>query len=503
MEYYRSVCMVCQVDQPTCFLYDRATICLIFVMKRSEIALMIAQVPVDFFFLLLAAGSAYYLRFSDMAIAFRPVLFSFSLHEFLTVIYPVALGWIIIFAVFGLYSTDQNRKLGSDLVRVFFACSVGLAGVAVYVMFSQQLFDSRFLALASWGVAVVYISIGRMLIRGVKGLLYRWGIGKRRVVLIGEKGQCADIVETFSTRPELGYTVVEVFEYVTDRVFAVLDGLDYDEVIVLSPKAREKETLKLLAYCNKRHKTFKYSADLFATYAANMAVYPVAGMPMIELKRTKLEGWWRVIKRVFDIVVSCICIVVFSPFMIVSALIILIETGRPVIYKNLRVGIRGQEFFTLKFRSMYKEESTGPQFGDAGKKAEEREKLLLKKQNSKKGPIYKIANDPRVTPFGRFIRRWSIDELPQLFNVLGGSMSLVGPRPHQPREVDKYKDTFPVVFTLKPGMTGLAQISGRSDLAFEEEMKLDILYTERWSILLDGIILLKTPFILLKRRKVL
>lgn len=472
-------------------------------MKRSEIALMIAQVPVDFFFLLLAAGTAYYLRFSDMATAFRPVLFSFSLHEFVTVAYPVALGWIAIFAFFGLYSTDQNRKLGSDLMRVLFACSVGLAGVAVYVMFSQQLFDSRFLALVSWIVAVIYVSLGRMMIRGIKGLLYRWGIGKRRVVLIGEKAQCTDIAETFSSRPELGYTVVDVFEYVTDRVFTVLDGLQYDEVIVLSPKAREKETLKLLAYCNRRHKTFKYSADLFATYAANMAVYPIAGMPMIELKRTKLEGWWRVIKRLFDIVLSCACIVVFSPFMLLTALIIFVETGRPIIYKNLRVGIRGQEFFTFKFRSMYKEESTGPQFGESGKKAEAREQSLLKKQNSKKGPIYKIANDPRVTPFGRFIRRWSIDELPQLFNVLSGTMSLVGPRPHQPREVDKYKDTFPVVFTLKPGMTGLAQISGRSDLAFEEEMKLDILYTERWGIFLDIIILLKTPFILFKRRRAL
>jgi len=173
------------------------------------------------------------------------------------------------------------------------------------------------------------------------------------------------------------------------------------------------------------------------------------------------------------------------------------------LYKNLRVGIRGKEFFTLKFRSMYKEDSTGPQFGDAGKKAEEREKELVKTQNSKQGPIYKIANDPRVTPFGRCIRRWSIDELPQFFNVFRGDMSLVGPRPHQPREVEQYQDEYPIVFTLKPGITGLAQISGRSDLPFEEEMKLDILYTERWSLFLDLIILLKTPFVLFKKRKAL
>ncbi len=472
-------------------------------MKRSEIILMIAQVPVDFVLLLLAAATAYSVRFTDWALALKPVLFTFSLQEFLSVAYPVAILWLIVFAFFGLYSTDQNRKLGRDLARVLFACSVGLAGVAVYVMFAQQLFDSRFLTLASWGFAVVYVSLGRILMRGLKSLLYRVNIGKRHVVIIGQTAQRKGIEGTFQARPELGYSVVKSFEYISDSVFTTLDKMSFDEVIVLSPKAREKETLQLIAYCNRRHKTFKYSADMFATYGANMAVYPVAGLPMIELKRTKLEGWWRVVKRVFDLVFSASLIVLLSPVMLLSALIVLFETGRPVIYKNLRVGIRGKEFFTLKFRSMYKEDSTGPQFGEDGKKAEAREKNLIKKQSKKKGPIYKITDDPRVTHFGKFIRRWSIDELPQLFNVIRGEMSLVGPRPHQPREVDKYKDTYPIVFTLKPGITGLAQISGRSDLAFEEEMKLDILYTERWSIFLDLIVLLKTPFILFRKRKAL
>lgn len=472
-------------------------------MKRSEIALMVAQVPVDFILLLFAAATAYTVRFTDWAIALRPVLFSFSLQEFLALVYPVAILWLGIFALFGLYSTDQNRKLGSDLLRVLLACSVGLAGVAVYVMFTQQLFDSRFLTLASWAIAVVYVSVGRLVMRGVKSILYRLGVGRRKVVIIGAAEQRTGIEDTFLARPTLGYDVVDAFDYISDRVFKTLDNIQFDEVIVLSPKAREKETLQLLGYCNRRHKTFKYSADLFATYGANMAVYPVAGLPMIELKRTKLEGWWRVVKRAFDVVLSILFLIVVSPVMLLCGLIILFETGRPVIYKNLRVGIRGKEFFTFKFRSMYQKDSTGPQFGASGEKAEVKEQRLIKKQSARKGPIYKITNDPRVTPFGRVIRRWSIDELPQLCNVLRGEMSLVGPRPHQPREVEKYKDTFPIVFTLKPGITGLAQISGRSDLAFEEEMKLDILYTERWNMFLDVIILLKTPFILFRKRKAL
>lgn len=472
-------------------------------MKRSEITLMIAQVPVDFLLLLLAATTAFTVRFTDWAIAIKPVLFTFSLQEFLVISYPVAIGWLLLFALFGLYSTDQNRKLGRDLVRVFFACSVGLAGVAVYVMFSQHLFDSRFLVLASWVCAVIFVSLGRILMRGLKSLLYRSNIGQRHVVVVGSEEQRESIEKTFCERPELGYKVVQSFDAISSDELKALDKIQFDEIILLLPKVREKETLKLMAYCNRRHKTFKYSADMFATYGANMAVYPVAGIPMIELKRTKLEGWWRVIKRVFDVVVSFCLIIMLSPLMAFVACVIWFETGRPIIYKNLRVGIRGRQFFTFKFRSMYTADSTGPQFGEAGEEAEKNEKKLIKKQSTKKGPIYKISNDPRVTPFGRFIRRWSIDELPQLLNVFAGDMSLVGPRPHQPREVEKYKDAYPTVFTLKPGITGLSQISGRSDLAFEEEMKLDILYTERWSILLDLIILLKTPFILFQKRKAL
>jgi len=200
---------------------------------------------------------------------------------------------------------------------------------------------------------------------------------------------------------------------------------------------------------------------------------------------------------------SIIILIIISPVMLLSTIIILIETGSPIIYKNERIGIRGMKFFTLKFRSMYQQDSTGSQFGKSGLEAEKKEKELINKNGSKQGPIYKIENDPRVTPFGRLIRRFSIDELPQFFNVLFGNMSIVGPRPHQPREVEKYADKYPDVFVLKPGITGLSQISGRSDLSFEEEMKLDIFYTEKWSLYLDFIIFFKTPFILFRKRRVL
>lgn len=482
------------------FLATMNVLCLS-TMKRSELLLMILQVPLDFLLLLLAAVSAYALRFSDWVVDFRPVLFDLSLTDFLELAIPVAVGWIIIFALAGLYAPDPNRKLGDDLVRILLACSTGLAAIALFLLFTQQLFDSRFLAAAGWGSAILFISLGRLLVRGIKALLYRSDIGLRRVAVIGDGPLAEGLLGALKKRRELGYTVIANPSRFSDAEASLFERAGLDEVICVSPRGREEEALRLLEWCNRRHITFKYSADLFATLTANTRVVPLAGIPIIELRRTRLDGWGRVAKRLFDLVLGLFFLFLSAPIMALASLGILFETNRPIIYKNERVGWKGRHFFTLKFRSMYQKDSTGVQFGASGKRAEKREERLIVTNNVRQGPIYKIVNDPRVSPFGRFLRRWSIDEIPQFWNVVKGEMSLIGPRPHQPREVRHYERQFPHVFDLKPGVTGLAQISGRSDLSFEEEMALDVLYMEKWSILLDCIILLKTPFVVLKKRK--
>jgi exopolysaccharide biosynthesis polyprenyl glycosylphosphotransferase len=472
-------------------------------MKRSEIFLMMLQIPIDICMLSLAIISAYYLRLTDWAVGLKPILFDMTLLQFFSQSLPVVGGMLCLFAAVGLYSPNPNRKLARDLTRVVIAAAIGLALVALYIVFSQVPFDSRFLILSGFIFIVLYVGFGRVSMRGVKGLLYRLGIGLRRVVVIGSGTVAEAIASMLGDRRELGYGIVGQFDHFSGSTKKKLGDLFIDELIFTNPRAHERETLQAIDFCNQRHIVFKYSADLFATYATNMAVSPLAGIPIIEIKRTTLGGWGRVIKRAMDIVFSILMLILISPVALIVSIVILIETGHPVIYKNERVGIRGRHFFTLKFRSMYQKDSTGSQFGTSGKAAEKREKELIKKQSTRKGPIYKIGNDPRVTSFGKFLRRWSIDELPQFWNVLKGEMSVVGPRPHQPREVEKYEKEHPQVFTLKPGITGLAQISGRSDLSFEEEIKLDILYIETWSLFLDLIIILKTPFVLFKKRKAL
>lgn len=472
-------------------------------MKKSELYLIFLQVPVDFLLLILAGVSAYFLRFSDWAVSLKPVVFDISFSQYINLILPIAFAWIIIFILAGLYSTDPNKKLLPELQRVIFACSSGLAVVALYIMFKQTVFDSRFLVAASWFFSIVFVGGGRIFMRLFKRHLYKSGIGARSIAVIGHHGSAAEeIIKFLEEHKEIGYKIIGQYVHFDEETINALLANKPDEIIFTNPRAHEQETLKAIKFCNEHQIVFKYSADLFDTFSSNMRVNPLAGIPIVELRSTPLEGWGRILKRIFDIVMSVFVIIITSPIMLVSALIIFFETGRPIIYKNERVGLRGENFFAFKFRSMHQKDCTGKQFGEEGAHAEEKERELIEVNNSKDGPIYKIADDPRVTKFGKFIRRWSIDELPQFFNVLTGSMSIVGPRPHQPREVNKYDSQHKYVLSLKPGITGLAQISGRSDLSFEEEMRLDVFYIEKWNMLIDLVIFIKTPFILFKKRKV-
>ena len=205
---------------------------------------------------------------------------------------------------------------------------------------------------------------------------------------------------------------------------------------------------------------------------------PGQTVPLFELKPPVFEGVDFVLKRSFDIAVAGLVVLALTPVMLMVALAIKLSSRGPVIYRSMRPGIGGLPFACLKFRTMY---------SDADSRQTD-----LEERNEKAGAIFKIRNDPRVTAVGRFLRRWSIDELPQLFNVLRGEMSLVGPRPLPQRDYDRLEDWHRKRYLVLPGITGLWQVSGRSELDFDDLVRLDFLYLERWSVFLDMTILLKT-----------
>jgi len=472
-------------------------------MKKLQLILLALRVPVDFLMLLLAAWASYRLRFESFYTGVRPALTRVEFFEYFHTAVQIGVLWIGLFALTGLY-VSHRISIRAELLRVVSGCSAGVVSLIALMFWQQELFSSRFIVLASFAFAILFVSIGRLIIRALESALYRRRIGISHLVIIGKSKSAEELEENFSLRPELGQVVSATFENFSptaaERVLELKKENKADAILLADPDATKKESLAILDFAEEHHLFFSYSADLLETTTKRFTTNEYAGIPIIEYRRTRLEGWGRIAKRLLDIVGATIFLILSSPLILVSALALMIEDGRPVFFVNVRVGERGKLFHLFKLRSMWRKDSIGPQFADKEKENIEREKQLIEERSSRQGPLYKIKDDPRVTRVGRVIRRWSVDELPQFWNVLKGDMSLVGPRPHQPREVEKYEPRHRKVHSIKPGITGLAQISGRADLEFEEEVRLDLYYMENWSPWLDLYIIVKTPLAIFSKK---
>ncbi len=468
-------------------------------MKRSELAFTLALVPLDYLALLAAGIAAFYARFHPFFTTVRPVIFDLTVPEYARVVFPIAFVWIVIFAFAGLYSTHP-RRIASELSRVLLACSTAMAAVFAILFFSRVLFESRFIAVAAWVFAILFVSIGRIIIRLFQRTLLSYGIGERRIIIVGEKKSATALTDLFQREHRLGFHVIARFdtfdETARKRILKEQEICGVDEIILADPDVNRADALELLSFTDTHQMGFRYTADLFAAAVGRTVFHTLAGIPIIEVQKTPLDGWGAIYKRLFDILASTILIIVTSPVMLVTAIALFIEEPGRVLFsrdsdgrKTHRVGESGRPFHYFKFRSMIK---------DAHKFRFDPE-FIKQNSNMRDGsPLFKLKDDPRVTRVGKFIRKFHIDELPEFFLVFAGRMSLVGPRPHLPEEVADYKPHQRKVLTIKPGITGPAQISGRADLDFEEEVRLDTYYIEHWSPWQDLIILLKTPIVALR-----
>lgn len=468
-------------------------------MKKPELFFSVLFIPVDFAMLVLAGISAYYLRFSNWTVSWRPIIFNLPFSEYFRSLLIISVLWIVIFALSGLYQITSARKLAQEMRRILIACASGFALVAVIIFFQRDLFDSRFIVLAGFVFAIIYVAVAHSFIRWLQRRLFIYGIGVRKVVLVGNSKTTDNLMVEFSSNKKAGYEVVKrVRDFSLETAQEVLEFIkekDVDEIIQGDPNLSKAEMLRLYDFSNENHITFRYVADLLEVKVLRTEVAEVIGVPIIEVKRTTLDGWGRVYKRFFDIVVSGILLVILSPIMLIAALMIKLDSRGPIFFSRrddgsflYRVGEGGKPFKYLKFRTMIPNSDSM------------RYKELADRNIRTDGPMVKIKDDPRITRVGKFLRRYSIDELPELILVFVGRMSLVGPRPHLPEEVAKYENYHRKTLTIKPGITGLAQVSGRSDLLFEEEAKLDIYYIENWSLMLDLAILFKTPLAVFKHR---
>ena len=474
-------------------------------MKRSELTLNAIHLVIDYILLFAAALAAYSLRFGEAVAGFRPVVYEMPLKDYIVLALVFSALVVGTFSWLGLYNLRSYRRMRKEISRVFLGCTAVFMFVIVLIFLERDLFSSRFIILLTWVFSFFFVIVGRFLLRLLQDILFARGYGVNHLVVVGNDSNALEIINRITADSSFGYKVIQQF---TDTNHDLLDRLNnlvidqrIDEILQADPDAPKKDRLALLDFCNEHGIVFRYAADLFNTKATNVEVDTVAGIPIIEIKRTPLDGWGRISKRLFDIVASLLLLVVTAPIMLLVALAVKLDSKGPVFFSRLtdrtkvmRVGKNGQLFHYFKFRSMI----------DDAHRYRSDPKFLAQVQNLREGsPMMKFANDPRITRLGRFIRRFSIDEFPEFFLVFIGRMSLVGPRPHLPEEVERYKQHHRKALSIKPGITGLAQTSGRSDLSFEDEIRLDNYYIENWSLALDIIILLRTPLAMFKKRKAL
>lgn len=459
-------------------------------MKRVELIISALLVPIDFLMIVAAGLVSYYLRFTSFADV-RPVLYELPLEHYFNIVLTVGLLWLAVFALSGLYSIRGTKRIPDELAKIFFACSTGVMLLIILIFFQRELFSSRFIVLSGWVLSILFVGAARLLTRLIQHSLFKRGIGTHGLFLVGADHATDQINQYFLHKPALGYRITGRASSISPELFVDLerrvDLRTIDEIIVADSSILKSDILRLIEFAHDHHIAFKYAADRFETQAASLEVAAIVGIPIIEIRRTPLDGWGMIIKHVVDFIGAALGLLVFSPFGLIVALVIALDSPGPIFVGLERIGRSGNKFKLYKFRSMVKN-------------AHDLKPQLIGQNERNDGPLFKLKNDPRVTRFGRFIRKTSIDEIPQLWNVLRGEMSLVGPRPHEPEEVAQYARPQRTLLTVKPGVTGLAQISGRSDLSFDEEVRLDTYYIEHWSFKLDLHILAKTPSVVLSTR---
>ncbi len=408
--------------------------------------------------------------------------------------YLIVVATIIFFLHrYGLYGLNNRSSLTDETWKIIKAVVYSVIGVAfLSYLFKLQVF-SRFVFISFIITTVICLWLWRVLKYFVIVSLFKQGYLQKNLLIVGAGEVGRMIAAEMKNRPGLGFRVVGFLDDNPQKIGTLVEGvrvigsteeieasvLDMlvKEVVITIPSERELIN-RIITKIRRHNVQIRIVPEMFNLMTSAVEVGQLGPVPYMRIVKTPMQGAPLLVKRLFDITVTLFGLILISPVFLITAIAIKIDSPGPVIFKQKRVGKNGELFDFFKFRSMI------PQA--------EALKAELAAANEVDGPVFKIKNDPRITKVGRFIRKYSIDELPQLLNVLKGDMSLVGPRPPVPGEVDKYGNLEWRRLEVIPGITGLWQVSGRSELSFDKWMELDVYYIENWNLWLDFKILLQT-----------
>lgn len=425
-----------------------------------------------------------------------------SYEQFLPFIISGVLLWAVIFWFTGLYRLRDDTPIYEEIRMVMRSSFIWLVLYMSFVYLSTGFIFEREIPRLIIFYTYIFSTIFSVTLRMIRHTLYsilysKWYLEKNKVAVIYAKESERYELEWNSTSIYLYFPITE-----KDILQKLIRERDIDVIISLVENTTTRAVRDIITLARIYGIAFVYPKLLPWSEDFTRRETFFGDMPVIEITSVSISAWERIIKRTTDIVISSIWLLLLSPCFIIIALIIKIEDPQgPVFFANRRIGQWWRVFSLYKFRYMYwkyciKEAYWVTKSRDSALKYEEK---LKKESNTREGPLYKISNDPRIMWFGKIIERLSIDELPQLYNVLKWDMSLIGPRPHQPREVDLYEESDIQVLTVKPGITGMAQVYGREKNSFKEEVLLDRHYIENYSFFLDVIIFMRTFLVVVAR----
>lgn len=464
----------------------------------------IALIIGDFLALLAAFTLAYIVRvqFDD-----RPRVADIYAIDFLRTSLILIPFWIIAFASLGLYSSKVYARRLAEIGRLLLGCVIGILIVLGYAfVVNEPVFPARLVAVYAFGGSFVALVVAREIVRQIRTLLFRYGKGVSRVLIIGTTEAVADIAMQLDDTRKSGYHIVAIagpkrilppmfkgrhFGRVEDAL-SQLKQLRITTIVQTDLYDSSERNQMIMSAAQSSHINYNFIPGEPEFYSGKNTIDVFLGYPVITVHQTPLAGWGEVVKRVFDLIVVTLLLVVLSPLYLLLILFQKLLNPGPVFYVSQRLTRYAKPFGLYKFRTMdpkYGKKDAAEEFRTMG-----REDLALEYEKRRK-----VKNDPRITPFGRFLRATSLDELPQFLNVLRGELSLVGPRPILPQELHLYKGRGALLHSVQSGVTGLWQVSGRSNLAFEKRVELELYYAQNWSFLLDLKILLKTLPALFKK----
>lgn len=460
----------------------------------------------DVFVLMLAFTIAYVLRVQNDP---RPLLVPVYAETYLLTFLAIVPLWILTFASLGLYaSTTYNRRL-VEWTKIAIGSLIGILLVIGYEYVSEErVFPARLVAAYALAGSFVLLIFEREIMRGLRSLLFRFGRGTSRVLIIGNSSATKDIANELSETTRSGYRVVAMncparlvpkklsgVEHFTDtaEALAAIRRLRVTTIIQTDLYDSSDRNQLILGAAQVNHINYNFIPGEAEFYSGKNTVDVFLGYPMISVSQTPLIGWGAIAKRIFDTIVAGLLIVVLSPFIILLIILQKLLNPGPVFYVSLRLSQFSKPVRLIKFRSMsakYGKKDAAEEFEAMG-----RPDLVREYRRD-----HKVKNDPRVTAFGNFLRITSLDELPQVFNVLKGDLSLVGPRPILPQEVKFSEGKAALLHSVKSGVTGLWQVSGRSELSFDERIELETFYAQNWSFWLDIKILFKTIAVVIRKQ---